>query len=112
MPQLSLFLEYNLDLSYFAALRINFGFPGVGGGDFHMRSTRGVSQIRVIFSRKNSERVCQLSTKLPERAIISVRNSRRASYFDGTNDKPKEDVNWLITLTYFGLNIHNFRKIF
>ena len=28
--------------------------PG-GGGNFHMRSTRGVPRVRVILSRKNSE---------------------------------------------------------
>ena len=49
---------------------------GGGGGDFHMRSTWGVPRVRVIFSRKNSEKGMSVFTKIPERAIIAVRNSR------------------------------------
>ena len=43
-----------------------------------MRSTSGgVPRIRVIFSRKNSEKGMLIqSQKNPERAIISVKNSR------------------------------------
>ena len=41
-----------------------------------MRSTPGVRPIRVIFSRKNSEKGMSIFHKNSERAIISVRNSR------------------------------------
>ena len=36
---------------------------------------------------ENPKRVCQFFTKIPEREEILD----RVSYFDGTNEKPKED---------------------
>ena len=38
------------------------------------------------FQEKIPKRVCQFFTKIPEREI-----PYRVSYFDDTNDKPKED---------------------
>ena len=53
------------------------GFPPGGGGlPYEEYMHGGVPRVRVIFSRKIPKRVCQFFTKIPERAIISVRNSR------------------------------------
>ena len=48
-------------------------------------------ELGSYFQEKIPKRVCHFFTKIPERAIISVRNPDRVSYFDDTNDKPKED---------------------
>ena len=48
-------------------------------------------RVRVIFSRKNSEKGMSIFHKNSGKAIIFVRIPDRVSYFDDTNDKPKED---------------------
>ena len=62
-----------------------------------MRSTRGVPRIRVIFSRKSAERVCQFFTKIPERAIISVKKFQIGSVIlmaQMTNQKKTELIDY------------------
>ena len=48
-------------------------------------------ELESYFQEQIPSRVCRFFTKIPERAIISVSNSDRVSYFDGTKDKPKKD---------------------
>ena len=48
-------------------------------------------ELGSYFQEKIPKRECQFFTKIPESAIISVRIPDRVSYFDDTNDKPKED---------------------
>ena len=48
-------------------------------------------ELGSYFQEKIPKRVCQFVTKIPERAIISVKIPDKVSYFNGTNDKPKED---------------------
>ena len=52
-----------------------------------MGSTR---ELGSYFQEKISKRVCEFFTKIPERAIISVKIQDRISYFDDTNDRPKQ----------------------
>ena len=47
------------------------------GGELPYEEYMGVChEVRVTFSRKNSEKGISIFRKIPERAIISVRNSR------------------------------------
>ena len=49
-------------------------------------------ELGPYFQEKLPKRECQLFTKIPERAIISVAETPESvSYFHGTNDKPNED---------------------
>ena len=53
-----------------------------GGGNFHMRMCMGVChELGSYFQEKIPKRVCQFFTKIPERAIISIRNSRQGQLF-------------------------------
>ena len=48
-----------------------------GGGELPYEEYTGVChELGSHFQEKNPKRVCQFFTKIPERAIISVRNSR------------------------------------
>ena len=70
-----------------------------GGGTFIWGVHGGVPRIRVIFSRKNLKRVCQFWTKIPERAIISVKHSRKGQLFWWHKWQTKRRLNWSIFLT-------------
>ena len=48
-------------------------------------------ELGSYFQAKIPKRVCQFFSKIAERAIISVEIPDRVSYFDGTNDKPKDN---------------------
>ena len=51
--------------------------PGGGGGELPYEEYMGVChELGSYFQEKIPKRVCQFFTKIPERAIISVRNSR------------------------------------
>ena len=65
------------------------GIISRGGGELPYEEYMGVChELGSHFQEKIPKRVYQFFVKIPERAIISVRNS---SYFDDTNDKLKED---------------------
>ena len=49
--------------------------PG-GGGLPYEEYTRVCHELGSYFQEKIPKRICQFFTKIPERAIISVRNSR------------------------------------
>ena len=52
-------------------------YPGGGGGRLPYEKYMGVChELGSYFQEKIPKRVCQFFTKIPERAIISVRNSR------------------------------------
>ena len=51
--------------------------PGGGGGELSYEEYTGVChELGSYFQEKIPKRVCQFFTKIPERAMISVRNSR------------------------------------
>ena len=53
-----------------------------GGGELPYEEYMGVChELGSYFQEKIPKRVCQFFTKIPERAIISVRNSRKGQLF-------------------------------
>ena len=79
----------------------NFCFQGskqTPGGELPYEEYMGVChELGSYFQEKIPKRVCQFFTKILKRAIISVRIPDRVSYFDDTNDKPKEDwIDWFL----------------
>ena len=55
----------------------NYDFVTRGGGELPYEEYMGVChELGSYFQEKIPKRVCQFFTKIPERAIISVRNSR------------------------------------
>ena len=56
--------------------------PGGGGGELPYEEYMGVChELGSYFQEKIPKRVCQFFTKILERAIISVRNSRYGQLF-------------------------------
>ena len=74
----NMYWNYNQLRAYFEALQMNLKNYTLStrGGTSIWGVHGGVPRVRVIFSRKNSEKGMSIFTKIPERATISVRNSR------------------------------------
>ena len=53
-----------------------FQIPGGGGGLSYEEYTGVCHELGSYFQEKIPKRVCQFFTKIPQRVIISVRNSR------------------------------------
>ena len=68
-------LKCNSELRYKCFLQ-SFSLPG-GGGELPYEEYTGVChELGSYFQEKIPKRVCQFFTKNPERAVISIRNSR------------------------------------
>ena len=82
-------VQFALKLSFLIfPIRSIFVCLPPGGGELPYEEYTGVChELGSYFQEKIPKRVCQIFTKIPERAIISD----DTNYFDDTNDKPKED---------------------
>ena len=79
------------------------------GGLPHQEYTGVCHELGSYSQEKIPKRVCQFFTKIPERKIPERKKFQIESVILMAQ---MTNLNWLITLTYFGLKIHKVRKIF
>ena len=77
-----------------------------------MWSTRGVPRIRVIFSRKNSEKGMSIFHKNSGKVYNICKKFQIGSVILMTQMTNQKKTELSISLTKFGLKIHNFGNFF